>query len=66
MQRATVWSPIWEDANTGYTLERFNGTLDAWSEFRGPPSKAVDDAWSSLDDGMVTLLQKVRHKRDEY
>lgn len=51
MQRNAIWSPVWEDVSTGYTHTRFNGTLDAPSEYRGPPSSAVDEAWSQLDNG---------------
>ncbi|PVH95584.1 hypothetical protein DM02DRAFT_473460, partial [Periconia macrospinosa] len=42
-----------------YYLVRFNGTLDAPSEFRGPPSAAVDAAWGRLDDfGSVALSEE--------
>ncbi|ESZ96356.1 tat pathway signal sequence [Sclerotinia borealis F-4128] len=59
MQRSTVWSPVWEDVNAAYIPERFNGILDAPSKFRGPPSTAVDEAWSSLDDvGSISLDEK--------
>ncbi|PLB49953.1 hypothetical protein P170DRAFT_435237 [Aspergillus steynii IBT 23096] len=56
MQRNAIWSPVWEDVSTAYTHTRFNGTLDAPSQYRGPPSSAVDEAWSELDNvGSVAL-----------
>jgi hypothetical protein len=55
MESNAVWSPVWEDVSPGYSSVRFNGTLDAPSEFRGPPSPAVDEAWSQLDDGMLVF-----------
>ncbi|KAI9643519.1 hypothetical protein NHQ30_008138 [Ciborinia camelliae] len=68
MQRSTVWSPIWEDVNTAFISGRFNGTLDAQSEYRGPPNAAVDQAWSSLDDGMAVFasLSRSGHIKLEY
>lgn len=49
-QLDSFWTPVWNDVDPAYHLVRFNGTLDAESEFRGPPSAAVDAAWSRLDD----------------
>lgn len=46
----SFWTPIWNEVDPAYHLVRFNGTLDAESDFRGPPSSAVDVAWSLLDD----------------
>lgn len=46
----SFWTPVWNDVDPAYHLVKFNGTLDAESEFRGPPTAAVDAAWSRLDD----------------
>jgi hypothetical protein len=46
----SFWTPVWNDVDPKFNLVRFNGTLDAWSEWRGPPSADVDAAWSRLDD----------------
>ncbi|KAH7402321.1 hypothetical protein DE146DRAFT_780786 [Phaeosphaeria sp. MPI-PUGE-AT-0046c] len=55
----SFWTPVWDDVDPQYHLVKFNGTLDAWSEFRGPPSAAVDAAWSRLDDfGSVALSEE--------
>lgn len=56
MERQSIYSPMWEDVYPSYTPVRFNGTLDAPSKFRGPPSPEVDRAWMRLKDGRAMIL----------
>ncbi|KAL9117834.1 MAG: hypothetical protein Q9187_005624 [Circinaria calcarea] len=64
MQRSTVWSPIWEEIDPAYVPVKFNGTLNAPSEWRGPPSEMVDNAWSRLDDCMSLAQRCILRKKE--
>ena len=35
-----------------YQNVRFNGNLEAYSPYKGPPSPAVDEAWDRITNGI--------------
>ncbi|KAK0391437.1 hypothetical protein NLU13_0938 [Sarocladium strictum] len=43
-----AYSPVLQNIPAKYTSVRFNGTLDHPSEYRGPPSLSVDNAWDHM------------------
>ena len=52
-ERRLQYSPVWEDVSPARKVLKLNGSLDAASPYRGPPSDVVDKAWNRFASGKI-------------